>query len=58
MTTLPFVPHGVFTAVFSSGTLAEPIEGEVRRIVAILSMFDSKSRQIFLKFERFSSLRK
>src|SRR5205085_1520539 len=51
MTTLPFVPHGVFTAVFSSGTLAEPIEGEVRRIVAILSMFDSKSRQIFLKFE-------
>jgi hypothetical protein len=53
MATLPFVPHGVFTA--ASGTLAGPVEGEVRRIVAILSMFDSKSRQIFLKFERFSS---
>jgi hypothetical protein len=51
--TLPFVPHGVFTAV--EGTLAAPIESRVRRIVAILSMFDSKSRHIFLKFERFSS---
>jgi hypothetical protein len=51
--TLPFVRHGVFTAV--EGTLAEAVESEVRRIVAILSMFDSNSRHIFLKFERFSS---
>jgi hypothetical protein len=55
MATLPFVPHGVFAAASLSGTLAGSFEGGVRRIVAILSMFDSKSRQIFLKFERFSS---
>src|SRR6185295_8618058 len=55
MATLPFVPHGVFAAAFLPGTLAGSFEGEVRRIAAILSMFDSKSRQIFLKFERFSS---
>jgi hypothetical protein len=53
--TLPFVPHGVFTAAVLAGTLAGALEGGVRRIMAILSMFDSNSRQIFLKFERFSS---
>jgi hypothetical protein len=51
--TLPFVPHGLVAAV--EGTLAGPVESEVRRIAAILSMFDSNSRHIFLKFERFSS---
>jgi hypothetical protein len=51
--TLPFVLHGVFTAV--EETLAEAVESEVRRVTWILPMFETNSRQIFLKFDRFSS---
>jgi hypothetical protein len=54
--TLPCVLHGVFTAV--EGTLAEAFEGEVRSVLSILRMFDASFRRPFLKFERFSSLRK
>src|SRR5215213_6934829 len=54
--TLPCVLHGIFTAV--EDTLAEPFEGEVRWVLSILRMFDASFRRAFLKFERFSSLRK
>jgi hypothetical protein len=54
--TLPCVLHGIFTAV--EVTLAEPFEGEVRSVLSILRMFEESFRRPFLKFERFSSLRK
>ena len=50
------VLHGVFTAV--EDTLAEALEGEVRSVPSILRMFEASFRRLFLKFERFSSLRK
>jgi hypothetical protein len=53
--TLPLVLHGVFTAV--DETLAEALEGEVGSMRSILRIFDSTLRRLFLKFERFSSLR-
>jgi hypothetical protein len=54
--TLPLVPHGVLTAVVE--TLAEPLESEVGSVSLILRMFEASFQRIFLKFERFSSLRK
>ena len=54
--TLPFVPHDCPIAV--EDTLAEALEGEVRSVRSILRMFDSSFQRVFLKFERFSSLRK
>jgi hypothetical protein len=54
--TLPFVLHGVFTVV--ADTLAEAVEGEVRSVPSILRMFEASFQRVFLKFERFSSLRK
>ena len=54
--TLPLVLHGVFTAV--EDTLAEAFEGEVGSVPSILRMFEASFRRVFLKFERFSSLKK
>src|SRR3954467_15344394 len=54
--TLPLVLHGVFPAVDMK--LAEPFEGEVRSVPSILRMFESSCPRLFLKFERFSSLKK
>jgi hypothetical protein len=54
--TLPCVLHGIFTAV--EITLAGAFEGEVRSVLSILRMFEESFRRPFLKFERFSSLRK
>src|SRR5436853_7827806 len=54
--TLPLVLHGAFTAV--EDTLAEAFEGEVRSVPSILRMFEPSFPRVFLKFERFSSLRK
>jgi hypothetical protein len=54
--TLPLVLHGVFTAV--EGRLAKPFEGEVRSVPSILRMLEASFPRLFLKFERFSSLRK
>jgi hypothetical protein len=54
--TLPCVLHGVFTAV--EVTLAEAFEGEVRSVPLIFRMFEASFRRVFLKFERFSSLKK
>jgi hypothetical protein len=54
--TLPLVLHGVFTVV--GETLAEALEGEVRSVSWILRMFEASFQRVFLKFERFSSLRK
>src|ERR1041385_3184783 len=54
--TLPLVLHGVFPAV--EVKLAEPLEGEVRSVPSILRMLESSSPRLFLKFERFSSLKK
>ena len=53
--TLPCVFHDIFIAV--ADTLAEAIEGEVGWVLRILRMFESNLRRVFLKFERFSSLR-
>jgi hypothetical protein len=49
--TLPLLPHGVVRAAVE-GTLAKALEGEVRCMPLFLSIFESSSRQIFLKFER------
>src|ERR1051325_4198779 len=54
--TLPLVLHGVFPAVDMK--LAEPLEGEVGSVLSILRMFESSCPRLFLKFERFSSLKK
>jgi hypothetical protein len=54
--TLPFVPHEIPIAV--EDTLAEPVEGEVGSVRSILRMFETSFQRLFLKFERFSSLRK
>ena len=54
--TLPRVFHDVFIAV--ADTLAEALEGEVGSVSQILLMFESNLQRLFLKFERFSSLRK
>jgi len=54
--TLPLVLHGVFTAV--EGRLAKPFEGEVRSVPSILRMLEASFPRLFLKFERFSSLKK
>ncbi|MEJ0075960.1 MAG: hypothetical protein WDO17_11025 [Alphaproteobacteria bacterium] len=54
--TLPLVLHGVLPAV--EAKLAEPFEGEVRSVPSILRMFESSCPRLFLKFERFSSLKK
>jgi hypothetical protein len=54
--TLPLVLHGVFTAV--EGRLAKPFEGEVRSVPSILRMLEASFLRLFLKFERFSSLKK
>jgi len=54
--TLPLVFHGVFTAV--EETLAEPLEGEVGSVASILRMLETSCPRLFLKFERFSSLKK
>jgi hypothetical protein len=54
--TLPCVFHDVFIAVMD--TLAEAIEGEVGSVLWILRMFETNLQRVFLKFERFSSLRK
>src|SRR5947209_8312935 len=53
--TLPFVPHAI--AIADDDTLAEAVEGEVRSVRSILRMFEPSFRRLFLKFERFSSLR-
>jgi hypothetical protein len=54
--TLPFVPSSLVAAL--EDTLAEAIEGEVRSVRSILRMFEPSFRRFFLKFERFSSLKK
>src|ERR1043165_7613624 len=54
--TLPLVLHGVFPAV--EATLAEALEGEVGSVLLILRMLEASCLRLFLKFERFSSLRK
>jgi hypothetical protein len=54
--TLPFVPRDIFIA--DVDTLAEAFEGEVGSVRQILRMFEASFRRLFLKFERFSSLRK
>ena len=54
--TLPLAFHDVSTVV--EDTLADAIEGEVRSVLWILRMFDSNLQRLFLKFERFSSLKK
>jgi hypothetical protein len=54
--TLPLVLHGVFPAV--EATLAEPLEGEVRSVPLILRMLEASCLRLFLKFERFSLLKK
>jgi hypothetical protein len=54
--TLPLAFH-VLSAVVED-TLADAIEGEVRSVLLIFRMFDSNPQRLFLKFERFSSLRK
>jgi hypothetical protein len=54
--TLPLVFHGVSTVV--EDRLAEALESRVGSVVLILRMFDSNPQRLFLKFERFSSLRK
>jgi hypothetical protein len=54
--TLPCVFHDVFIVV--ADTLAEAFEGEVGSLRWILRMFESNLQRVFLKFERFSSLRK
>jgi hypothetical protein len=54
--TLPFVPSSLFAAV--EDTLADAIEGEVGSVRWILRMFEPSFRRPFLKFERFSSLKK
>src|ERR1044072_4199501 len=53
---LPFVPSSLFAAV--EQRLAEAFEGEVRSVRSILRMFETSFRRLFLKFERFSSLKK
>jgi hypothetical protein len=52
---LPFVPSSFFAA--REDTLAEAVEGEVRSVRSILRMFEASFRRLFLKFERFSSLK-
>jgi hypothetical protein len=52
---LPFVPSSFFAAL--EDTLAEAVEGEVRSVRSILRMFEASFRRLFLKFERFSSLK-
>jgi len=54
--TLPFVPRDIFIA--DVDTLAEAFEGEVGSVRQILRMFEASFRRLFLKFERFSSLKK
>src|SRR3954468_12105278 len=54
--TLPLVLHGVFPVV--EAKLAEPLEREVRSVLAILRMLAASCLRLFLKFERFSSLKK
>jgi hypothetical protein len=54
--TLPFVPHEI--PIADEDTLADAVEGEVGWVRSILRMFESSFRRLFLKFERFSSLRK
>jgi hypothetical protein len=53
--TLPLVPHEFSIAV--EETLANLFEGDVGSVSQILRMLDSSFRPLFLKFERFSSLR-
>jgi hypothetical protein len=53
--TLPFVPHDVLIA--NDDTLAVAVEGEVGLVRWILRMFETSCRRIFLKFDRFSSLK-
>jgi hypothetical protein len=53
--TLPFAPHDVFIA--AGVRLAEAFEGGIGLVRSILRMFESSCRRIFLKFERFSSLK-
>ena len=53
--TLPLVLHDVFTAV--EAKLAEAFEGEVRSVPLILRMLEASCPRLFLKFERFSSLK-
>jgi hypothetical protein len=54
--TLPLAFHELSAVV--EGKLAEAVEGAVCSLVRIFRMFDSNLQRIFLKFERFSSLRK
>ncbi|MGB9367401.1 MAG: hypothetical protein WCE79_15440 [Xanthobacteraceae bacterium] len=54
--TLPLVLHGVFPVI--EETLAEPLEGEVGSVASILRMLETSCLRLFLKFERFSSLKK
>src|SRR5262245_28306580 len=54
--TRPRVPHDFSIVV--ADTLAEALEGEVGSVSRICLMFESSSQRLFLKFERFSSLRK
>src|SRR3569623_1553421 len=54
--TLPRLIHGVSTAV--DDKLAEAHEGEVRWTATLLLMIKPSFRRLFLKFERFSSLRR
>ena len=54
--TLPCVFHDVFIVV--ADTLAEAFDSEVGSPLWILRMFETNLQQGFLKFERFSSLRK
>jgi hypothetical protein len=54
--TLPLALHGVFPVV--EAKLAKPLEKEVRSVLSILRMFEASCLRLFLKFERFSSLKK
>jgi hypothetical protein len=54
--TLPLAFHVLSVVV--EGKLAEAVEGAVCSLVRIFRMFDSNLQRLFLKFERFSSLKK
>jgi hypothetical protein len=54
--TLPLTFHVLSVVV--EGKLAEAVEGAVCLVERIFRMFESNLQRLFLKFERFSSLRK
>jgi hypothetical protein len=54
--TLPLAFHALSVVV--EGKLAEAVEGAVCLMALIFRMFESNLQRLFLKFERFSSLKK